>query len=29
MKNEIIQSLAYAREHGTDRPEFANWVWPY
>jgi xylulose-5-phosphate/fructose-6-phosphate phosphoketolase len=29
MKNEIILNLAYAREHGTDRPEFVNWVWPY
>jgi len=29
MKNEIILNLAYAREHGTDRPEFTNWVWPY
>ncbi len=29
MKNEIILNLAYAREHGTDRPEIAGWVWPY
>jgi len=29
MRNEIILSLAYAREHGTDRPEAADWVWPY
>jgi len=29
MKNEIIQNLAYAHEHGTDRDEFTNWVWPY
>jgi xylulose-5-phosphate/fructose-6-phosphate phosphoketolase len=29
MKNEIILNLAYAREHGTDKPEIANWVWPY
>jgi len=29
MKNEIILNLAYAREHGTDRPEVAEWVWPY
>jgi len=28
MKNEIIRNLSYAREHGTDRPEIANWVWP-
>jgi xylulose-5-phosphate/fructose-6-phosphate phosphoketolase len=29
MKNEIIENLTYAREHGTDRPEVADWVWPY
>jgi xylulose-5-phosphate/fructose-6-phosphate phosphoketolase len=29
MKNEIILSLRYAREEGTDRPEIADWVWPY
>ncbi|HEX6829356.1 MAG TPA: hypothetical protein VF104_10290, partial [Burkholderiales bacterium] len=29
MKNEIILNLRYAREHGTDRPEISNWVWPY
>ena len=29
MKNEIILNLAYAREHGTDRPEITDWVWPY
>ena len=28
MKNEIISNLSYAHEHGTDRPEFNNWVWP-
>jgi xylulose-5-phosphate/fructose-6-phosphate phosphoketolase len=28
MKNEIIENLTYARTHGTDRPEFTNWVWP-
>jgi len=28
MKNEIILNLSYAREHGTDRAEVANWVWP-
>ena len=28
MKNEIILNLAYAREHGTDRPEIADWQWP-
>ena len=29
MKNEIILNLAYGREHGTDRPEIVDWVWPY
>jgi xylulose-5-phosphate/fructose-6-phosphate phosphoketolase len=29
MKNELIQNLAYAHEHGTDREEITNWVWPY
>ncbi|MCC7548365.1 MAG: phosphoketolase family protein [Burkholderiales bacterium] len=29
MRNEIILNLAYAHEHGTDRPEVADWVWPY
>jgi len=29
MKNEIILNLRYAHEHGTDRPEFTEWVWPY
>ena len=28
MKNAIIDSLAYAHEHGTDRPEIADWTWP-
>ena len=29
MKNEIIHNLAYAHEHGTDRDEITNWVWPH
>jgi xylulose-5-phosphate/fructose-6-phosphate phosphoketolase len=29
MKDAIIANLAYAHEHGTDRPELANWTWPY
>jgi xylulose-5-phosphate/fructose-6-phosphate phosphoketolase len=29
MKDAIIDNLAYARSHGTDRPEIVNWVWPY
>ena len=28
MKNAIIDSLNYARSHGTDRTELADWVWP-
>jgi xylulose-5-phosphate/fructose-6-phosphate phosphoketolase len=28
MKDEILQNLSYARTHGTDRPEFTNWLWP-
>ena len=29
MKNAIIENLAYAHEHGRDRPEIADWVWPF
>ena len=29
MKNAIIDNLRYAHEQGTDRPEIANWTWPY
>jgi xylulose-5-phosphate/fructose-6-phosphate phosphoketolase len=29
MKNAIIDNLRYAHEHGTDRAEITNWVWPY
>ena len=29
MKNTIIDNLRYAHEHGTDRAEITNWVWPY
>jgi xylulose-5-phosphate/fructose-6-phosphate phosphoketolase len=28
MKNAIIDNMRYAHEHGADRPEFTNWVWP-
>ena len=28
MRNTIIDNLSYARTHGTDRPEFTEWVWP-
>jgi xylulose-5-phosphate/fructose-6-phosphate phosphoketolase len=29
MKNAIIDNMRYAHEHGTDRPDIANWTWPY
>jgi xylulose-5-phosphate/fructose-6-phosphate phosphoketolase len=29
MRNAVIENLRYAHEHGTDRPEIANWIWPY
>ncbi|MDP2178071.1 phosphoketolase [Methylicorpusculum sp.] len=29
MKNEIIDNLSYAHEHGTDKSEIANWTWPF
>ena len=29
MKNEIILNLSYAHEHGTDRDDITDWVWPY
>jgi xylulose-5-phosphate/fructose-6-phosphate phosphoketolase len=29
MRNAIIDNLAYAHEHGTDRPEIVNWTWPF
>jgi xylulose-5-phosphate/fructose-6-phosphate phosphoketolase len=29
MQNAITDNLRYAHEHGTDRPELANWTWPY
>ena len=28
MRNAIIDDLAYAHAHGTDRPGIAGWVWP-
>jgi xylulose-5-phosphate/fructose-6-phosphate phosphoketolase len=28
MKNAIIDNLNYAHEHGADRPDITNWVWP-
>jgi xylulose-5-phosphate/fructose-6-phosphate phosphoketolase len=29
MKNRIIESLAYAHEHGKDKDEITRWEWPY
>jgi xylulose-5-phosphate/fructose-6-phosphate phosphoketolase len=29
MKNAILDNMTYAHEHGADRPELANWAWPY
>jgi xylulose-5-phosphate/fructose-6-phosphate phosphoketolase len=29
MKDAIVDNMAYAHEHGTDRAEFSDWVWPY
>ena len=28
MKNEIIDNLHYAHEHGIDKPEIRHWQWP-
>ncbi len=29
MKDEILENLRYAMEEGTDKPEIANWTWPF
>jgi xylulose-5-phosphate/fructose-6-phosphate phosphoketolase len=29
MKNAIIDNMRYAHEQGRDRPEVADWTWPY
>jgi xylulose-5-phosphate/fructose-6-phosphate phosphoketolase len=29
MRNAIIDNMRFAHEHGTDRAELANWIWPY
>ena len=29
MKNAILDNLAYAHEHGRDREEITDWVWPH
>jgi xylulose-5-phosphate/fructose-6-phosphate phosphoketolase len=28
MQNAIVDNLRYAHEHGSDRPEIADWTWP-
>ena len=29
MRKEIADNLAYAHEHGIDKPEIRDWTWPY
>jgi xylulose-5-phosphate/fructose-6-phosphate phosphoketolase len=29
MKNQILDCLHYAFEHGQDREDMVNWTWPY
>ncbi|MGD1900509.1 MAG: phosphoketolase [Phormidesmis sp.] len=29
MKNEIMNCVSYAHEHGMDKEEIVNWKWPY
>jgi xylulose-5-phosphate/fructose-6-phosphate phosphoketolase len=29
LRDQITESVAYAREWGTDRPDQVNWKWPY
>lgn len=29
LKNQIIENIKHAHEYGIDKPEFANWKWPY
>jgi len=29
MKNKLIESVAYAHEHGKDQEENSNWKWPF
>ena len=28
LQDQILEHLAYAREHGVDRPEIQDWTWP-
>jgi xylulose-5-phosphate/fructose-6-phosphate phosphoketolase len=29
LRNQIIENMGYAHEHGIDKPEFTDWKWPY
>jgi xylulose-5-phosphate/fructose-6-phosphate phosphoketolase len=29
LKDQIIENVNHAHEHGIDKPEFTNWTWPY
>jgi xylulose-5-phosphate/fructose-6-phosphate phosphoketolase len=29
LKDQIIEHVNYAHEHGIDKPEMVNWQWPY
>ena len=29
LQDQILESLAYAREYGIDKPEIRDWKWPY
>jgi len=29
LKNQIIENVNYAHEYGVDKPELAEWKWPY
>lgn len=28
-RNQQIECVSYAHEHGIDKPEYSNWEWPY
>ena len=28
-KDQIIENTNYAHQNGIDKPEFANWQWPF
>ena len=29
LKGQIIESIAFAHEHGIDKKEITQWKWPY